>query len=278
MPARCLFLQDGVLPQELAREPVPSSVYDVLLNSNSRNLRHVANLLAEGLEALNYKLNDQLSLEHLLQEEIAISDYLTLLVHMGVVYAKGTTTNPTFTVTSAFYRKNLLEPLVKALQESLVTLTSLKTTQELYAKGEDILVDFVTCISKSSMAGLMSWAASDDSNHILELQFQSHVVTLAHDILKGKAKTTQENILLVTGQRTDVTFSSKTCVVVLELKQVRDTPAVDFLEKAHEQLASRLCPNAPYNGGSGKYSMRPVAGFVVVMCNDGVSLAMSWRN
>jgi hypothetical protein len=259
-------LQDDNLPKRLGREPVPSSVYDVL--QNARNLRHVVNMLAEGCEVVDYKLNENLSLEHLLREDIDVSDYLTLLVHVGVASAKGTTTNPTFTITSDFYRENLLEPLVKTLQASLEMLTSLKTTEELYAQGEEILADFVTSISKNCMARFMYWASSDANNNILELQFQSHVVTEAHDILKGNVQTTQENSLPVTGKRTDVTFSSETCVVILELKQVQDTPTATFLRKAHEQLSGYIKTRRAMEEVANR---RPVAGFVVVMCNDGAS-------
>jgi hypothetical protein len=77
-----------------------------------------------------------------LQEDIEVSDYLTLLVHLGVASAKGTTEDPTFTITSRFYRANLLEPLVETLQESLEKLISIATTEELYDQGEDILVHF----------------------------------------------------------------------------------------------------------------------------------------
>jgi hypothetical protein len=99
----------------------------------------------------------------------------------------------------------------------------------------------------------------------LELQFQSHVVD---DILKGNAQTTQENILPETGTRTDVTFSSETCVVVLELKQLQDTPTAAFLSKAHEQLSGYVQRRRAMEKVAKR---RPVSGFVVVMCNDGAS-------
>jgi hypothetical protein len=94
--ARKAFLQGDYLHKSSGRELVPSSVYNVL--QNARNLRHVVNMLAQGREVIDYKLNEDLSLEHLLREEIDVSDYLTLLVHLGVASAKGTTTNPTFTI------------------------------------------------------------------------------------------------------------------------------------------------------------------------------------
>ena len=48
------------------------------------NLRPVANALVGGFPVVE-SLNEHLSLEDLLQEEIIVGDYLTLLVHTGVV-------------------------------------------------------------------------------------------------------------------------------------------------------------------------------------------------
>mmetsp|Transcript_6783 Transcript_6783/g.18959 ORF Transcript_6783/g.18959 Transcript_6783/m.18959 type:complete len:637 (-) Transcript_6783:946-2856(-) len=265
------FLSTGKVPSDLAREPVPSSIFNVL--RNAKNLRHVVNVLAERgqISGPGFKINEQLSLEHLLQETINVSDYLTLLVHIGVVSASGTATaNPTFAMTSECYRENLLKPILKTLRASLVKLVSLTSKEDLYAQGEEILVDFVTSISKNNMTKLMAWASSDTNNHILELQFQSHVVTEAHDILDGKARTSQEDNLPKTGKRTDVTFSSETCVVILELKQVASEapPTAAFISKAHEQLAGYVETRQLMEiAGKG----RPVAGFVVVMHNDGAA-------
>lgn len=261
---RAAFLHGVPLPGSFGREPIPSSVFNVL--QNARNLRQVANELAERREVKGYELNEDLSLEHLLQEHIDIGDYLTLLVHLLGVVSASSKRNPTFTITSDFYRKNLLDPLLRTLRASLDTLTSLTTTEDLYAAGEDILVDFVTSISKNNMARLMSWASSDTQNHILELQFQSHVITEAHDILQGRAQTTQEDILPLTGKRTDVTFSSTTSVVILELKQVQKAPSPAFITNAHGQLSAYVQTRRAMEAVA---KQRPVAGFVVIMCNNG---------
>ncbi|KAL3905427.1 MAG: hypothetical protein SGILL_009681, partial [Bacillariaceae sp.] len=263
------FLSTGKVPEHLAREPVPSSLFNVL--RNAKNLRPVANKLAndERVSGPQFKIKERLSLEDLLQETINISDYLTLLVHIGVVSASGTSMDhPTFTITSEFYRENLLKPLLKTLRSSLEKLVALKSTEDLYTDGEEILVDFVTSISQNNMARLMAWASSDDENHILELQFQSHVVTEAHAILQDTARTSQEDVLPATGKRTDVTFSSKTTVVILELKQVASEtpPTADFVSKAQEQLAGYVkTRQAMEEAGKG----RAVAGFVVIMYDNG---------
>ena len=116
----------------------------------------------------------------------------------------------------------------------------------------------------------MAWASSDSQNHILELQLQSHIITEAHDILAGVAQTTQEDRLPGTGKRTDVTFSSPKSVVILELKQVpEDAPTEAFIAKAHEQLARYVEIRLQMETETGQH--RPVAGFVVIMYNDGAS-------
>ena len=268
------FLSTGKVPEGLAREPVPSSLFNVLCNA--KNLRPVANKLANGetVSGPRYKIKEQLSLENLLQETIDISDYLTFLVHIGVVSASGISTdNPTFTITSEFYRENLLKPLLKTLRASLEKLVALESAEDLYAHGEEILVDFVTSISQNNMARLMAWASSDADNHILELQFQSHVVTEAHDILQDIARTSQADKLPATGKRTDVTFSSDTSVVILELKQVasKTPPTADFVSKAQEQLAGYVkTRQAMEDAGKG----RAVAGFVVIMYDNGAGFVV----
>ena len=259
------FLSTGKVPEGWAWEPVPSSLFNVLCNA--KNLRPVANKLANGetVSGPRYKIKEQLSLENLLQETIDISDYLTLLVHIGVVSASGTSTdNPTFTITSEFYRENLLKPLLKTLRASLEKLVALESAEDLYAHGEEILVDFVTSISQNNMARLMAWASSDSNDHILELQFQSHVVTEAHGILQDIARTSQEDKLPATGKRTDVTFSSDMSVVILELKQVASEtpPTADFVSRSQEQLAGYVkTRQAMEDAGKGGAA----AGFVVII-------------
>ena len=265
------FLKSGQLPVGLSIEPVSSVIFDVLCNA--RNLRPVVNKLVDGEQVDGYKLNYDLSLEHLLQPTISISDYLTLLVHVGVVSVTTTTTdvrsNVAFRVTTDYYRSNLLKPILITLRASLEKLVSYTSAQDLYRDGEDVLQDFVTSISKNNMARLMAWACSDPDNHILEIQFQTHVVTEAHDVLAGVAQTTQEDILPLTGKRTDVTFSSPTCVVVLDLKQVPNgDPTSDFIANAHRQLAGYVDVWLQMESAGRK---RPVAGFVVIMYNDGAS-------
>lgn len=266
------FLQFGRVPKNMSVEPVSSAIFEVLCNA--RNLRHVVNKLLAGHQLQGYNLNKNMSLEDLLKDTIDIGDYLTLLVHVGVATVTTDATDSevaTFHLTSGFYRDNLLEPIVKTLKASLEKLVSYTSTHELYSHGEDILEDFVTSISKNGMAELMAWASSDVDNHILELQFQGHVVTQAHRILNGIAHTTQEDRLPETGKRTDVTFSSATSVVVLELKQVPSeaAPPEAFIANAHEQLAGYVETRRLMEAAGRK--ARAVAGFVVIMYNDGAS-------
>ena len=116
----------------------------------------------------------------------------------------------------------------------------------------------------------MIWVSSDPGNHILELQFQSHVITEAHHILDGSAVTSQEDVLPATGKRTDVTFSSDSAVVILELKQVAppNVPPQSLVEKAHEQLKGYVKTRREMEAAA-HHADRPVAGFVVIMYNDG---------
>ena len=260
--AREAFFVTDNIPEGLA-EPLPSSVFELL--QNAPNLRNAAKSLAEGREVTGYNLNKKMSLERLLAEVIDVRDYLTLLVHLGVAQVKSENQNHTFSITSACYRKNILEPLLKTLRASLQQLTSLTTTTDLYVQGEDILTDFVTSISARGMTRLMSWANSDPMHNVKELQFQSHVITEAFGILGDDVQTTQEDVL-PTGKRTDVTFSSESCVVVLELKQTKDAPGSTFLNDAHEQLAGYIHTRRGMEAMSKK---RPVAGFVVIMYENG---------
>lgn len=219
-------------------EPVSSVIFDVLCTA--RNLRHVENKLVAGDQLKGYKLNYELSLEDLLQDTIDISDYLTLLVHVGaasVTTDAADSETATLRLTSEFYLKHLLDPILRTSKASLQKLVSYTSIEDLYSDGEDILIDSVTSISKINMAKLMAWVSSDSKNHILELQFQAQIITKAHDILSGVGHTTQEDRLPGTGKWTDVAFSSVTIAVVLELKQVvseAGAPAAAFITNAHQ--------------------------------------------
>ena len=269
-----MLLKDSDGREELLRfnsvragcEPVPSSVYKVL--ETARNLRTVVKMLADGHQITGYRLNTQLSLEAILAADIDVGDYLTLLFHVGVVSARGTLRNPVFHMTSDCYRKDILEPLLTTLRSSLQQLTSLNAKEELYSSGEDILMDFVTSISDTCMASLMSWAASDEKNNILELQFQSHVLSEAFTTLNTNAEVTQEDRLPATGKRTDVTFGSDTCVVILELKQTKNAPTSSFLANAHAQLLGYIQTRRDMEQ---RGRNRAVAGFVIAMYNNGAN-------
>ena len=213
-----------------------------------------------------------MSLEDLLKKNFQVGDYLTLLLHVGVVSVKRGDATNIFACSSQHYNQNLLVPLLQTLKASLEKIVSYTSKELLYKDGEDILVDFVTSISQTNMTKLMAWAASDKGNNIMELQFQSHVVSEAHHILNGVADTTQEDVLPDTKKRTDVTFSSNRCVVILELKQCKDSPTRNFLDNSHGQLAGYVRTRDRMEKKTEK--PRPVAGFVVVMCNNGVGFVV----
>jgi hypothetical protein len=257
-------------PQNVKRPKVESSIYSVL--ESARNLRPMINRLVEEGQLDDYTLNTTLTLEELLRKDIAPSDYLTLLVHVGVV----SVTCPTpgkflFKTTGNHHRVALLQPLQATLQLSLETLLLLDSKVAIYEQGEEILKEFVTSISSRSMAKLICWARSDSKNNILELQLQGAMVSEAHNILNGTASTTQENVLPATGKRTDITLSGDSCVIILELKQgsTRIGPSELEMGKHHIQLAAYGNTRRDMENSGNKN--RPVAGFVVAMHNNGQS-------
>lgn len=137
-------------PPGLERESVPSSAYNIL--ATARNLRPVINRLVEDGQLLDYALNHNLTLEELLKEDISLDDYLTLLVHVGVVSVQNQVDEYCFKVAGSAYKRDLLVPLLHCLNSSLVSLLELRSKAAIYDQGEDILKDFVSSISKNSMA------------------------------------------------------------------------------------------------------------------------------
>lgn len=269
--SRQSWLQDLNLPPPgIEREHIPSSVYDVL--KSARNLRPVVNRLVEDGELLGYGLNLNLTLEDLLRQEVNVDDYLTLLLHVGLVSVERVATAPgyRFQVAGKAYQRDLLNPLLSCLKSSLVSLLQLQGKDDLYDQGEEILMDFVTSISRNSMAKLIKWASKDEKNNILELQFQGHMEGEAYRILDGTAQTTQENVLPPTGKRTDITLSGQFSVVILELKQLpgADGPG-DKMAGYHKQLTGYVKTRRQMEKKAG--GGRCVVGFVVVMYNSGQS-------
>jgi hypothetical protein len=240
------FLQDDWMVPYLGREPIPSSVFDVL--GTARNLRHVANMIMEGRDVIGYKLSENLSLEDLLQEKIVVDDYLTLLVHLGVASAQGTTVKPTFRITSGFYRRHFFKVLMESLQASLESLTSLTTKEELYTRGEEMVADLVTCASKDRMATQLL-SASRAAKNILKFN--------ARDTTPSKTDNTVTETIRI---------ESKTCVVILEL---RGNPTVSNVIQTHEGLLRCVERQRDIEKEIQKEGRnRPVAGFIVEMYGD----------
>jgi hypothetical protein len=254
------------LPPGLQREFVPSSVYNIL--ATARNLRPIINRLVEDGQLLDYVLNRTLKLEDLLKEDISADDYLTLLVHVGVVSVQSQTNGYCFKVAGSAYRRDLLLPLLGCLKSSLVSLLALPNKADIYDQGEEILKDFVSSISTNSMAKLIVWASKSTQNNIMELQFQGHMVSEAHRILDGTAETTQEDVL--PGKRTDITLSGAHSVIILELKQLPGGAGPTRIQM--NNYSKQLCGYVKARRTmelQGK--RRPVAGFVVVMYDSGRS-------
>jgi hypothetical protein len=175
--------------------------------ATARTLRPVINRLVEDGQLLDYVLNHNLTLKGLLKEDISVDDYLTLLVHVGVVSVQNQAGGYCFKVEGSAYKRDLLLPLLHCLKSSLVSLLELPNKADIYDQGENILKDFVSTISTNSMAKLITWASKSTKRNIMELQFQGHQVLEAHHILDGTAETTQENLPPATGKGTDITLS-----------------------------------------------------------------------
>jgi len=240
------FLKDDWLSSYPGKEPIPSSVFDVL--GTARNLRHVANTLMEGRAVIGYKLNENLSLEDLLQEKIVVDDYLTLLVHLGVASAQGTTVKPAFQITSDCYRQHFFNVLTESFQASLKKLTSLTTKKELYTRGEDLVADLLTCASKDRMAKQLL-SASRAAKNILNFS--------AKDTTQAKTENTVTETIKI---------ESKTCVVILEL---RGNPAASAIQQTYEGISRYVGKQRDIEKEIQKEGRdRPVVGFIVEMYDD----------
>jgi hypothetical protein len=78
------WLQDLSKPMpSVSVEKCPSSVFNVV--ATARSLRPVVNKLVIEGQVSGYSLNRELSLSDLVNKNIAVDDYLTLLVHFGIL-------------------------------------------------------------------------------------------------------------------------------------------------------------------------------------------------
>jgi hypothetical protein len=78
-------------------------VFDLIKRAKTGDLRRVVNLLVADSEVTGLELNQNMSLTSLLESrEITTSDYLTLLVHLGVVSVRQDRNGTVFKLTGPF--------------------------------------------------------------------------------------------------------------------------------------------------------------------------------
>jgi hypothetical protein len=245
-------------------EELPSSAFNVVKRADTSHLRAIVSQLVDKETVTGYELKRDMSITTLLEEGVlGESQYLTLLVHLGVVaIAINTNNEAEFTSTSEVYRKKHLSALNLALASSIADLLKLESKQKMYEKGEAILLEFLHALSVGRMAGLIAWADSGEGNKILELQLQGNLVETLFQTFE--AITTQEDRL--DAGRSDITIATDKFKVVLELKKKEgpDGPTPNEWEKHHSQLRSYVEEHRT-KVKSGEW----VAGFVLVMCNGG---------
>ena len=247
-------------------EKPPSSVFNVV--KDAPNLRPVVGKLISSGEVSGYILNRALNLTHIVKPDIAIADYLTLLVHLGVlsVHRGNQPGKELFKLASGVYRSLHLEPLLEASLGELLQLSSLS---EIYEKGEKLITDFVSTLSESNMSSLIAWAVADPDNHIMELQLQGFLVGEMHNVLYEGTTVAQETVL-PNKKRTDITLSGDNSLVILELKKLNGStePTVKQKKEYHAQLRGYITQRAAMEREQGT-RQRMVAGFLVVIYDDG---------
>jgi hypothetical protein len=250
-------------PAQAQYENVPS-VFKVIKNNAS--FRATARALAANREVFAI-LNKKLSLVDLAQETISEANYLTLLVHLGIVSVKSQGAQHVFKSSSTYYRSKYLGSLIEC---SLGALLMLSDRAQIYLEGPAILTEFCQALSAKGMKALIKWAQEKKKNNILELQFQAFLVGALHDtLLDVLVATTQEDVL--EGGRTDVTIAGDTIVLILELKQKPTMVGPTPLEMtAHQKQLSGYTKEVKATEAKAS-TPRIVAGFVVVMYNNGKS-------
>jgi hypothetical protein len=261
------WLQDLSKPMRAVFvEKCPSSVFNVV--ATAPNLRPVVNKLVTTGEVSGYDLNEELSLSSLLDKDIATDNYLTLLVHLGILsVSEAPSGGFIFKTSSGAYRQQHLDALLDVLRSSLGELFKCKTLKEVYEQGEAHITNFLTTLSATSMSSLIKWAARQGDNHSMELQLQGFIVGELHNELYGIA-TVQQETVLPTKKRTDITLQGDHVLVILELKKLNGPrPPTDAKKNEyHHQLRDYVTTR---NRMKVKGKKRPVAGFIVVLYDDG---------
>jgi hypothetical protein len=131
---RELWLGDLSKPlRGVKADAVPGSVFDLIKRAKTGDLRRVVNLLVADSEVTGLEINRNMSLTSLLvSREITTGDYLTLLVHLGVVSVSEDVNGTVFKSTGRLYRERHLCSLNDAIASSIADLLEIKTKVEMY--------------------------------------------------------------------------------------------------------------------------------------------------
>lgn len=246
-------------------ERPPSSVFNVV--KSARSLPRVMGALVANGEISGYELNPQWSLSRLMTGDIAPSDFLTLLVHLGILSVSPgeSGSGSVFKYTSGVYRNAYVKPL---LETSIGQLLECQSAHDAYSQGEDLIKDFLATLSSTSMLAMVDWAKTHRKNHILELQLQAFMVGELHNTIYPKAQVLQETVM-PSKARTDITLMGVNIVVILELKEYEGgSPPSDNMKKEyHNQLRGYVEERKKMEAS--RPSVRPITGFVVVIYDNG---------
>lgn len=134
-------------------------------------------------EDVESNLNKSLELGAISRVKVTVSDYLTLLVHLGIASVRKMPDGKIiFKATSTFFRVLFFKRL---LENSLQPLFDAASLEDLYEIGVEQVAEFVRTLPKSGRLSLIRWANSSRSNHTLELQFQAYLIG---EILFGRKR------------------------------------------------------------------------------------------
>lgn len=256
----------SVLPVGTEFQHIPPTVYDVIQKQSA--LRGIARDLSLNKEIIS-DLKETLDLGDVLHDPMRPADYLTLLVHLGIASVREIRGRMVFQATSTYFR---IPFFTRLLENSLQPLFDAESLNALYLIGATQIGEFMQTLPKSGMSSLVRWAEKARSNRILELQFQGFLIgELANLLWSEDVATTQEDVM--NSGRTDVRVAGKGTVLLLELKQKPTTagPSSAEMTNYHRQLHKYMEELVQSENVNPAPVRRRVAGFVVVMYNNGKS-------
>lgn len=250
-------------------EEVPSNAFDIIRRAEASDLRALVKQLVDQQKLTGFEICDMTITNLLEKGDLGTNQYLTLLVHLGIVSATYNDKQELeFKSTSEVYRRKHLTALNYALASSIRELLALKSKEEMYNQGIEILKEFLSSLSQNKMKDLIAWAGAHESNRILELQWQGNIVESLFKEFEASnylSRTTQEDKL--ESGRSDITVMTERCIVVLELKKKDGStgPTAKQWERYHDQLRGYVEEHRKSLDTGSSW----VAGFVLVMYNKG---------